>query len=203
MRICDNLKHLVHVCIWSSLKPRKIQDEMLSFTTPEAPQTFLQEIISVCPSSAFANPVLSGNGHSRLQPAADPLLVGSSLWPHSGRPPGLHLWVQLCYWATNQRKPGCDPWFLGEMQRDRVKCGLLGVVVEGRWMAEPRSFGSEQRLSEGGGHTLGYEAAVFWVFVKQGHEANCFVFTKQWHRPFRSPHQCEHTQYARELTWNL
>lgn len=77
------------------------------------------------------------------------------------------------------------------------------VVAEGRWTAQPSplvpsgdcpreeetTWTTRQRCLLGFHEAGGMKSIVL------------FVFTKQWQRPFfRSPRQCEHTQYAREFT---
>lgn len=74
------------------------------------------------------------------------------------------------------------------------------VVAEGRWTAQPQSFGSKRRLSRGRERQRGLRGSyVFGVFTKRGHEVDCSVcFHQAMARPpCRSPRQCEHPRYAR------
>lgn len=175
MRLCDNLKNLAHVCTrrglksGSSLKPRKMQVKCYR-SVRHAPSV---SNLPLGRSGSRARPsvrpsvqrVHKGTGQCE-RPGQAAICRGRSARRGGGwggwvlvaagcagwkAPGAASLSAQPCPWEASHIQPSFNLW-IGKS--DAEGQGPVGPAGRGRpraLMAQPQSFGSEWRLSEGGG----------------------------------------------------
>lgn len=90
-------------------------------------QTFLEDIISIRPPSAFVDHSSVSTATAGCSRSLSLCTCAADSWLHGGRPPGSPLFVQLCHCEANQRKPRSNLWILKRDAKGQGEvCGQLG-----------------------------------------------------------------------------